>query len=184
MKPIIFNPRLIPGLLAGNVTETRRVVKPQPSGLFDGFEGEAARFIEPDGWRTYRPRYQPGDRLWVKETWATQPGHDHIKPSAFAPGGVTIYYRADGDLETWRVDRWRSPLFMPRWASRISLVVSGVDIRRVQEITRVQALASGVESVAAYRALWDELNGKRGFSWATNPWTWCYRLALVEADDV
>lgn len=65
---------------------------------------------------------------------------------------------------------WRPSIFMPRWASRISLDVASVRIERLHEISEADAMAEGFENVAAFRALWCELNGAE--SWEANPFVW------------
>lgn len=148
---------------------------------------------EPD-WRC--PYGVPGDRLWVRETWceADRRHRDRIHiPQAF--------YRADtlpdrdGDGERCRQDyiragypyQWRPSIFMPRWASRITLEVTEVRVQRLQDISEEDAKAEGVtlepqpgrlngkpatmhpfSHRQAYVWLWDAINGYG--SWASNPW--------------
>ena len=89
--------------------------------------------------------------------------------------------------------RWRPSIHMPRWASRITLEVTGVRIERVQEIGADDAIAEGInineamalptdpDSAACgiFSGLWDSINAKRGYSWDTNPWVWAIRFKRV-----
>jgi len=124
--------------------------------------------------------------------------------NGFTAGGPVlahVQYRADNaclDRGTWPnfasapeqtwwntgVKPWTSPLFMPRWASRITLELTDVRVQRVQEITRKDAMAEGCEGMAGdgdkncilpedqFQELWDSLNAKRGFAWADDPFVW------------
>ena len=125
----------------------------------------------------------PGDRLWVRETWA--------------PAGYSVLptlYRADGDEQPTLDGRWRPSIHMPRWASRITLEVTGVRVERLQAITEADAVAEGLENHGGgeladawwpehdglaqagatpregFRVLWEAINGPG--SWAANPWVW------------
>jgi hypothetical protein len=132
------------------------------------------------------PYGQPGDHLWVKETWRD--------------GSEGIEYQAD-DADPDLL-KWRPSLFMPRSVSRITLEITGVQVQRVQEISEEDAKAEGIREVTkdgdvkkycvydrgdmsstpwaemprtardAYRILWNSINEKRGFGWDKNSWIW------------
>ena len=96
------------------------------------------------------------------------------------PGGG-IWYRADNDEWLQDHESWRTPLFMPRWASRITLEITGLRVERLQDITEEDAVTEGLPpreqtgfDTARYRyhILWDSLNAKRGYAWDSNPWVW------------
>jgi hypothetical protein len=85
------------------------------------------------------------------------------------------------------IGRWgkRSPLFMPRWASRLLLEVMAVRVERLQDMTAADLLAEGIPREydenpiqawrnrwRAFKQHWDILNAKRGFSWDSNPLVW------------
>lgn len=165
-------------------TQTRRVIKPSGRcSLFDGSWTDSY-VLDPGNasWRAKEARYAPGDRLWVKETWAKI----HV-PHA---GSEWIIYKAE-DNRTDYGGPWKSPLFLPRSASRLTLLVSEVRVERLQSISEEDAKAEGVyetewydaaeHKVAggapwtperlAYADLWNHLNGKKpGLAWADNPW--------------
>jgi hypothetical protein len=105
-----------------------------------------------------------------------------------------VIYRADGRHDGIR--EWRPPIFMPRWASRITLEVTGVRVEKVQEISEEDADAEGVvmpdfsddEFDGAgewtlrmeYAVLWDRLNAKRGYGWDVNPLVWVIEFKRID----
>lgn len=123
-----------------------------------------------------------GDRLWVRETWATPGNYDHIKPSELTKSlWFEIIYRANERYPLYY--HWRPSIFMPRWASRILLEVISVRVERLQDITDDDAKAEGMTAWhdtangTVYRPefelLWQSINGKTsGHSWNDNPWVW------------
>jgi len=110
----------------------------------------------------------PGDQFWVKEKFAPCIG------GAEWPENPTLY-RADALPEYERL-RWKPSIFMPLWASRITLKIEGVRVERLQEISEADAKAEGVshscdrDDVDAYRELWESINGPG--SWSENPFVW------------
>lgn len=174
-RPILFSAPMVRALLDGRKTMTRRVVKPQPDEMFNPSSQVAL-----ESWTIGCPYGQPGDNLWCKETFsgADDQAFKHL-----------VIYRADGEQSV----RWRPSIFMPRWASRITLELTAVRVERVQDISEDDAKAEGV--IEQFRAvvlrpdggpdyhipnsyrggfanLWDSLNAKRGFGWDKNPWVW------------
>jgi hypothetical protein len=123
-----------------------------------------------------------GVRLWVKETWAIRDAGARVSTDAFTwPDGFPLerlqYIATD---EVPHGNHWwnkRSALFMPRWASRITLEVTDVRCERLQDISEDDARAEGCQDGAndpreLFECLWDSINGKRA-PWASNPWIWC-----------
>ncbi len=168
-----------------------------------GFETrtQADRFIA----MKHCPYGTVGDELWVKESWRTRASLDRHSPKTIADladdAGYTrgdrcpLQYAADGRETRWGDNderdfgpwgRWRPSIFMPRWASRITLEIIDVRVQRVQEITAGDAYSEGIDvgtepqdwkaqsenAMASYRALWNSINAKRGFGWDVNPWVW------------
>jgi hypothetical protein len=90
-----------------------------------------------------------------------------------------------------RVLKWRSPRFMPRWASRLLLEITSVRVEQLQVITVSDAAAEGVDPRAApsndegwsyleaFKRAWDKLNGRRA-PWGSNPWVWVVSFKLLE----
>ncbi|HET9450028.1 MAG TPA: hypothetical protein VFO83_04065 [Aggregicoccus sp.] len=120
------------------------------------WEGEV-----PEALLAHCPYGRPGDRLWVKEVWA--------------PAGDGFVYRADQPASP--PERWRSPLFIPRRASRLLLQVQAVRAEPLQQLSEAEARAEGVEDRDAYRALWERLNAERGHGWEQDPWVWVVTFA-------
>ena len=182
--PIIFNGDMVRAILAGRKTQTRRVIKPQPdelrySGMVDN--RQFARFWTPGEHENTStitdvrcPYGVPGNHLWVRETWAIEGQYRD---------DTGYCYRADGDKAGVR---WRSPRYMPRVVSRITLKITGVRVERVQDIAQRDAIAEGIESgestwtpIYEFRKLWDSINANRGYAWDTNPWVWVIEFAKL-----
>ena len=180
----------------------RRVVKPQPEAEHGG---EPYWFV--GGYRawTYRsttdllrkggnvlpcPYGQPGDRLWVREAWRTVAVADPMPPRELTPAH-RIWFEADAPHQPG-FGKLRPGMFMPRWASRSTLEVTGVRVERLHDISADDARAEGcpdkpvpgaeqasVDVMARlwYHELWCELNGAD--SWAANPWVWVVEFKRI-----
>lgn len=192
-RPIIFTAESVRAILDGRKTQTRRVVKHNETMSANMMEGEE------DAWC---PHGGAGDRLWIRETW--RPAYDEslyccveyradgarLKPNSALITEDQGHRFADDCPDDPRLHmKWRSPRFMPRWASRITLEITDVRVERVQEISTSDCYAEGIAAPAgamlgsdvvardnartAYRLLWDSINTKRpGCAWADNPWVW------------
>lgn len=216
---IIMGAHSVRALSDGRKTQTRRALKAQPEagaaiprqvspGVW-AFSGDDRHFRCPYG--------KPGDQLWVREahalgnplsdgapscrvayradlTWGSHDGNGFYVRHGFVIDGSGRHPWPD-DMRGQSFglgafgDRWRSPLYMPRWASRYTLEVVKIRLEPVQSMThddwradfcptdaeREQALASftGAQFQRDHsRQLWDSLNRKRGFPWDSNPWVW------------
>lgn len=148
------------------------------------------------------PYGRPGDQLWVRETWQINHvslDHGPIPKTRPLEGGepVDLIYRADGEFrEQFEIDEggscWRPSIFMPRWASRISLEITAVRVERLQDISEADTKAEGFER-AYYRGYtkrkaddpadltdaWDAMNAKRGHPWESNPWVWAITFRVL-----
>jgi hypothetical protein len=203
-RPILFQGAMVRALLAGTKTQTRRAMRVQPGDettvtvehfnqtVIDrhGDEQPGPEVFGAwwdDGESGLRCPYgQPGDRLWVRETWAY---HLHAQASQRDEDGPWVY-AADGRpaLQVRLCDRWRPSIHMPRVACRLTLDVTRVRVERLQEISDEDALAEGVDrtntSISGYakeryRTLWDSINGVG--SWDANPWVWAVSFKRMEA---
>jgi len=174
-RPIIFSGPMVRALLEGRKTQTRRIIKPQPD----------QECVPPPGWPPVR--IAVGDSLWVRENW--RPVHS---------GDPSRGARYMADLSGPDQTKWKPSIHMPRWASRLTLVVTGVKVERLQDISEEDAIAEGIEDVTgevassdkslrfwkryrdggwnsyvdspigSYASLWTEINGPG--SWEANPW--------------
>ncbi len=203
---MLFSGPMVRALLAGTKTQTRRVVKPQPTGFVGGpgvtlTDGSPAPLtpldetVEPYGREICCPYGQPGDRLWVRETWDFLPdGVLANGKAATEPNQAVIRYWADTSLEFRTVphdfnpmiynrEKRRPSIHMPRWASRITLEITGVRVERLQDISEADAMAEGVYTDPAcpardaFESLWEQINGPG--SWDANPWVWVVEFKVV-----
>jgi len=166
-RPILFNGPMVRAILEGRKTQTRRIIKPQPE--FCGGVGDendlscyATKYLEcEDGdplyWDRYLEKYdhtfpygKVGDRLWVRETVGIYGDQEKC----------VLHYKADRDNWPEKDCGWTPSIHMPRWASRITLEITGVRIERMQE--------------GGDREFWGEEK------WAENPWVWVIEFKRVE----
>ncbi len=184
-KPILFSTEMVKAILEGRKTQTRRVIKPIPKLLCvrDGAEHWTIPNYGTGEWVCLYG--QVCDRLWVRETWGllnTEPKDGKDK--------ATIYYKAtDGNKHVLRYQKWRPSIFMPRWASRITLGITDIRVQRLQEISETDCIAEGIPQqipdyweshYKAYSVLWDSINFKRGYSWESNPFVWAITFKRIE----
>ena len=182
---------MVRAILEGRKVQTRRVVKPQPRvvhALYPDSSIETDRIFRKGDQRIHAP-YQVGTRLWVRETYGTRPDLSHVEYRADRLDSVgALPFEHIYDEQT----KWRSSMFMPRKYSRIDLTVTDVRCRRLQDISEEDAMAEGFyqavrespngvgqDVVGWYARLWDAINAKRGFPWASNPWVWAYTFERI-----
>ena len=181
MKPIIFSTEMVRAILDGRKTQTRRVIKPQPESMKDG--------------KLPKCPYQPGDILWVRETWYYEEHmHELTAGDPDLPSGRYkhryICKASDPDYPVGNKG-WRPSIHMPREAARLFLLVKAVRVERLQEITEEDVLAEGCglaswtqddwPKTAGFAQLWDSLNAKRGYGWKNNDWVWVIEFERTEA---
>ncbi|MFC6487313.1 hypothetical protein [Nitratireductor sp. GCM10026969] len=225
--PILFSGPMVRALLDGRKTQTRRVIKPAyeigggwpmfPSYLNGKRIGESSNpdFDDLSEFNGGSPLYGgatpicPGDRLWVREKGWERPERT---PQMMRDGADTwdpFYYDADDlacfeheQFNAWGFKR-RPSIHMPRWASRLTLLVTDVRVQRVQQISEEDAIAEGVERdrifkgepawrsyenwvgccagpVSSFATLWDSLNEDRGFGWDENPWVVALTFRVIK----
>lgn len=209
-RPILFSGTMVRAILEGRKTQTRRVMKPRRD-LTVGCKLACCELAGEVNTSHYSNSEfgAPGDRLWVRETHEVR----RIGTETFDGGRPTrryagIAYQADGarsevdiDLNTFQAldakesRGWSPSIHMPRWASRITLEITGVRAERLQSIEWDEAIAEGIPdprraarridpvegTVAQFRQLWDGLNAARGHGWEANPWVWVVEFRRIES---
>lgn len=217
-RPILFSAPMVRAILDGSKTQTRRVLK-QATGpsLSVGIDDETAvaelSWLYGDGpghdvheatKRVHCPYGQPGDRLWVRESfwgcdltgYGDQPCvvyDDEWHGKEYRPAMPRPWARKFGRIPS---------IHMPRDCSRITLEITGVRVERLQDISEADALAEGIEhdqdisrgniigwrdyldrggkcgtAKGSYQSLWAAINGQS--SWDTNPWVWVVEFKPV-----
>jgi len=232
-RPILFSAPMVKALLAGTKRQTRRIMKPQPSEhvsihgkplgiIWPGKHPPVTNSRDPEEWLRECPYGVAGDRLWVRETWYDDferaPGEaNEMNIDRFDDGRVEgIEYRATHDCSNFEAgcpcdpegdgkrSEWRPSIFMPRWASRLTLEVIAIRVERLQDISEADARAEGIASVRpspsappvfcvgdgengpyfetardAYAVLWDAINAERA-TWKSNPFVWTVEFRELE----
>lgn len=217
-RPILFTAPMVRALLAGTKTQTRRALRVQPDEhhwqSLPGYELKRSKIVtirercavkfshsipQNREWETALdwllcPFGQPGDQLWVRESWAPEQ-YDSLAESVAEIEGTLNKpaYRADWEATPARLPAysWKPSIHMPRALSRIQLEVTDVRVERVQSISLDDCAAEGVyewaaenpprdaagnvdkynNPIRAYAALWDTINGAK-HPWESNPWVW------------
>jgi hypothetical protein len=197
-RPILFSAPMVRAILDGQKTQTRRVVKPAGRLVATSWSplhperglrvtvrtGPRSTHTGPIGDHLDACPYgEPGDRLWVRETWARFPGNDPV-------------YRATYDGRFGSGWKWKPSIHMPRWASRLTLEVTAVRVERLHDISESDAANEGISCSSghrwglaetgvehnapshAFRSLWQNINGPG--SWEANPWVWAVSFKRVE----
>lgn len=220
-RPMLFSAPMVRGLLNDTKTLTRREIKPQP---YDE-SADGACWLDIDArhqwaWHCgedqdilpnerpfFCPYGQPGDRLWVRETFIDLRGTgvEH-RPTPSSPLQRYAYaadHQAGSAGDEARKEyglKWKPSIHMPRTASRITLEITGVRVERLQEISEADAIAEGIERsydqwrdyrtdqavnypsaatpIESYRTLWESINGPS--FWDANPWVWVVEFKRLD----
>jgi hypothetical protein len=215
-RPILFSTPMVKAILEGRKTVTRRVMNPQHEtdseigvGTFhlvvhgrDGIQPGPEVFgaICDDGEFCLKSPYgQPGDILWVRETWAVD---WEIGENSRGEGPSPFFYKAT-DEHPFKNGKWKPSIHMPRAACRLRLQIKSITVERLHDITEEDAIREGVQSAEfeilgkcyrdyygsaseyghpdydfptvatakqSFETLWMSINGKE--SWEFNPWVW------------
>ena len=164
--------------------------------------------IKPGEFEWVCPHGQSGDRLWVRETisyYEDDKGKDYL---VYLAGGTKIplsnwqYPHPVYDHCIGKFDKTIPAIYMPKWASRITLEIINVNIERLQDISEKDAIVEGIELCPAtkihpalesrlirgsihidrFARLWDSMNKKRGFKWDKNSWVWVITFRRINID--
>ena len=222
MKPILFNTEMVKAILDGRKTVTRRLANINteitcndgtanhefvldcfsgvltPSGFVCrkcGFGVAPPHSHVPCGTSLFRPRYWPGDILYVRETWAKMVDLGYISHAGYV-------YRGDfNDNELQELAEkhftWKPSIHMPKEAARIFLRVKRVSVERLQNIDAAGIRAEGVGTMAAFvgdmeiasaefRNLWNSTIKPADLAtsgWETNPWVWVIKFERISKEE-
>lgn len=221
-RPIIFNADMVRAVLDGRKTQTRRIIQ-SPAKNMQATGQKVIDYREPGNkwygehvfsmrnqsgtWCDYTkeqflakcPFGAVGDRLWVRETFRV-----HSRATDVA----TLVYKAS-EQQSWTqqthrvpiehchkpavVDKWTLSIHMPRWGSRIALVITGVRVERLQDISHSDAKSEGcwygrgggepdfaVNPSDHFPTLWASIYGEE--NWQANPWVWVIEFKRVEVE--
>lgn len=214
-RPILFNAEMVKAILSGKKTQTRRVISAKTLQLFDAAATAGECHALPYGaehensqsyYREFSPLGQQGDQLWVRETFSllgNEDGcpvdwHDNIvtdkkdaarvyKASCWQkPNNYGIWTVPDHEMEF--DGAWTPSIHMPRWASRIDLLITGVRVERLNSLTNADAKAEGYPAAREidggstdpwlwFRDLWDGIYPDNTFK--VNPWVWVIEFERV-----
>lgn len=191
-RPILFSTPMVQALIEGRKTQTRRIIKPQPT-FTDGFwrwPGKRPKAKKATGAVSVTGGENPmqsllqqidhqctygrvGDRLWVKETFQWV---DNGDDSGY------VYKATDPDWETTEEWCWKPSLFMPRAASRILLEITEIKAERLHDITVIDCVQEGMKGMDphfAFFQVWESINGKG--SWKENSFVWAITFKIISA---
>lgn len=205
-RPILFSTPMVRAIRKGTKTQTRRIVSPQPtkglhtfispSTVLDGSDRTTWIYSDKESSNCIEVKCkygQPGDVLWVKETYAAY--------GAFGANG-RVEYKADSKNTRSSCGLpWKPSIFMPKDASRIWLKITNVRLEQLQDISRDDARAEGIErdpctstqfknyvdgtttynERTSFYSLWESINGKE--SLASNPFVWVIEFEQIEKPD-
>lgn len=198
-RGIIFSAPMVRAVLEGRKTQHRWVIAPQPTSLPEQGTG-LWHHVRGAKWESGLPYLcpygKPGDRLWVRETWAmNEPPSGAIYRATDQKQVEAIHYKRANF-------KWTPSIHMPRWASRLTLEITNVRVERVQQISEEDAITEGIETdgcghfknysdptddvmwlslIGSFAGLWDSINFKRGHGWDSNPWVWVIAFKQVKS---
>ncbi len=190
--PILFNTEMVRAILDDRKTVTRRVIrgkitineaaghkitffpyKPRKDGV------KSIKYFTMESFVEHESPYQPGDILYVRETWA-RVGEDVDRMFFEESGNMwdgMFLYKADG-IDLSDIGKWHPSIHMPKEAARIWLKVTDVRVERLQDIGAKDCNREGIDinqsgTFKWFSALWDStVKAEDRYSWYANPWVW------------
>ena len=219
-RGMIFNSEMVRAILDGRKIQTHRIIKDCTVGRdpISKFIQIGKKFIGcypedvPELIRECCPYGVPGDRIWVRETFQG-PLFDFEQMEAYQEDSSKFkkpefcVYKADGKPAPEFFDAddnlhcgWRPSIHMPRWASRITLEITGVRVEQLKSISEEEARSEGVARLregfwkhyqpgwtqhqlsarGSFATLWDSIYGSG--EWDRNPWVWVLEFKRIEGD--
>lgn len=220
MKPILFNTDMVRAILEGRKTVTRRILKNAEMYINCECNAKCLRDAEngvlycehcgyplmATGGKFLTPHYQPGDVLWVRETWCWCPCWDcgmlsedettcqednveRVYSEAKDEWGCYCHKASCLENEQPSVDVWHPSIHMPRNAARIFLRVKGVRVERLRNITPEDISCEGIQSeyyIPAFHDLWDSTikpADRALYGWEANPWVWVIEFERIGREE-
>lgn len=197
IRPILFNTDMVRAILTGRKTATRRRIDIDISNQFDVEHDRKTviAYIDPKTGDSYNPaeicRYQPGDIMYVRETW--QHLYELDGNEEIIEGTGKYYYAATDSLpsggyvdskgSTHETIPWKPSIHMPKQAARIWLKVTDVKVERLQDIDDDGVVAEGLQIGDPFDELWDSTIKKESLNrcgWDANPWVWVIEFERCE----
>lgn len=181
---------MVRAVLNNSKTQTRRVFKvPRGCSWYDALGGEREGWLQDDAgpawWHVSEQRCpygRPGDRLWLRETTRSYYLQNFLtgEPTnalcgQYVSDDEPVLNEHGFDIGWWYSRKTCPAIHMPRWASRITLEVTGVRVETLGIISHEDALAEGVSSIEEYKALWINING----AWLPETWVWVVDFRMV-----
>jgi hypothetical protein len=185
VKPILFNTDMVKAILDGRKICTRRVIKHNTEKVLDSPYHMEHSEME-DAWlirRLCRAPYEPGDILYVRETFIQAAAH-------------TFWYKADDKAWMSKDLLWKPSIHMPKEAARIWLKVTDVRVERLQEMWASDVPKEGIcftkpttadGMLQAFADLWNSTIKKSDidrYGWDANPWVWVISFERCEKPEV
>lgn len=174
LRPILFSTAMVQAILEGRKTQTRRVVKGEH---LRGVTCDATMYSQ---MATRCPYGQPGDILWVRETF--------MPITTYSVDGAVKGFAHKADRKEWDdCAKWKPSIFMPFAAARIFLRIKSVRVERLQDITEEDAVAEGVFNTFINTAkhqfykIRQSINGPE--SWDANPWVWVVEFERITREE-
>lgn len=194
VKPILFNTAMVKAILEGRKTQTRRIIKPQPTNPRWNNVGWLG-WDDGHGYRM-KPPCMEGDVLWVRETWCNPYPENPLVPFAYK-ADFPMHWDADqtehGDPIIIAAEemKWKPSIHMPKEAARIFLKVKDVRIEKLWAMDEEAAIAEGFEDSPAgtdsplqrFSELWDKTikrDDLREFGYHADPWVWVIEFERCE----
>lgn len=202
-RGMIFNGEMVRAILDGRKTQTRRPVRfphIDRDAMCELSGNELSGELLAGNYRN-SPHGKPGDRIWVRETFQGplfdyEQMESYLEDSSKFEKPEFCQYAADGgprpeyqDADDNLRHGWRPSIHMPRWASRITLEITGVRVERLKDLSEGDAKSEGITPPSGgvfpgweyrinFRDLWMSIYGAD--NWEANPWVWVIQFQRIE----